>query len=476
MNPAFLTKRDQISFRRRAVRRAAAAVLVSLLGHGFSLAAAAEPQPAAAFVPPTTTVSSAAELLRPIVGREYPSLEKLYRLIHENPELSLNEEQTAARVADELRAAGFEVTPGVGGHGVVAVMKNGAGKTLLVRADMDALPVREETGAAYASKATRTDPQGRTVPVMHACGHDVHVTTLVGTARAMAALKGHWAGTLVLIGQPAEEVGKGAAAMLKDGLFTRFPRPDFCLASHVDAELESGKVGYASGFVNANVDSVDVVVRGAGGHGAQPHTTKDPVVVAAQTVLALQTIASREVHPREPVVVTVGSIHGGLKHNIIPDEVTLQLTVRTYKDETRRQVLAAIERIARGTAAAAGVPTDREPLVTVNDEYTPSLYNAPELVARVRSTFERALGAGNVVEREPTMGGEDFARYGREEPKVPIFLFRVGSVPPEKLRAARAGGPPLPSLHSSKYLPEAEPTIRTAVTAMTAAALDLLAK
>ena len=471
MNTASLTEPNRSCFPRNARRRPAAAVFALLLACGISRAPAADAERPAQPAPP-----AAAELLRPIVGREYPSLEKLYRSVHQNPELSLHEERTAARLADELRAAGFEVTTAVGGHGVVAVMKNGPGKTLLVRADMDALPVKEETGAAYASKVTRTDAQGRAVPVMHACGHDVHVTTLVGTARAMAALKDRWAGTLVLIGQPAEEVGQGAAAMLKDGLFTRFPRPDYCLASHVDAELESGKIGWVSGHAMANVDSVDVVVRGAGGHGAQPHTTKDPVVIAAQTVLALQTIASREVRPREPVVVTVGSIHGGLKHNIIPDEVTLQLTIRTFKDETRQQVLAAVERIAKGTAAAAGVPKDREPLVKLGDEYTPALYNTPELLARVRSAFERALGAGNVVEREPSMGGEDFARYGRTDPKVPIFLFRVGSVPPEKMKASKAGGPPLPSLHSSKYLPDREPTIRTAVTAMTAAALDLLAK
>jgi len=416
------------------------------------------------------------ELLRPILDRDAAFLERLYQAIHAKPELSLQEKETAHTLAENLKSAGFETTTGVGGNGVVAVLKNGPGKTLLVRADMDALPVREETGAAYASRVTTKDPQGRDVPVMHACGHDVHVTALVGVARAMQATKQRWSGTLVLIGQPAEEIGRGSAAMLADGLYTRFPRPDYCLALHVDSDLEAGKVGWVSGFSMANVDSIDVVVRGVGGHGAQPQATKDPVVIASQIVLGLQTIASREIHPREPVVVTVGAINGGTKHNIIPDQVTLQLTVRTYKDETRAKVLAAIERISKGIAAAAGIPKELEPIVTVKDEFTPSLYNSPELVERVRGVFQATLGAENVVEREPSMGGEDFARYGKSEPKIPIFMFRVGSVPPEKFKAAKASGTPLPSLHSSKYLPDAKPTITTGVTAMTAAAMDLLAK
>lgn len=420
--------------------------------------------------------SPGVEMLRPIVDRESPDLVKLYQEFHANPELSLQEKETASRLAGQLKAAGYDVTTGVGGHGVVAVMKNGVGKTLLIRADLDALPVLEETGAPYASKVVAKDPQGRSVPVMHACGHDIHITSLVGVARTMAAMKDRWAGTLVLIGQPAEEVGKGSAAMLADGLYTRFPRPDFALALHVDSELESGKVGWVSGFSMANVDSVDIVVRGVGGHGAQPQATKDPVVLAAQIVLALQTIRSREIHPRDPIVVTVGAINGGTKHNIIPDAVTLQLTVRTYSDETRAKVLAAVERISKGIAIAAGVPKELEPVVTVKDEFTPALYNSPELVQRVKGVFERTFGAEYVVEREPSMGGEDFARYGKLDPKTPICMFRVGTVPAAKIKAAKAGGAPLPSLHSSKYLPEAKPAIETGVTAMTAAALDLLGK
>lgn len=415
------------------------------------------------------------EQVRQNVEKQYPALEELYTTLHREPELSLSEEKTAARLAEQLKSAGYDVTTGVGGHGVVAVLRNGPGKTLLIRGDMDALPVREQTGAPYRSTARGRNPDGQMVPVMHACGHDVHVTCLAGTARAMAELKDRWKGTLVLIGQPAEEVGKGAAAMLKDGLFQKFPRPDWCLALHVDAELEAGKVGYVPGYALANVDSVDVIVRGLGGHGAMPHNARDPVVVAAQTILALQTIDSREIDPLQPVVVTVGSIHGGTKHNIIPDEVVMQLTVRTYTDVARHQTLKAIERIAKGTAMAAGIPEDRSPIVTVKDEFTPATYNTPDLVDRVVPVFQRAVGEGNVVKREPVMGGEDFGRYGREEPKVPIFMFRLGSVPPDKMaESKKPGARPLPSLHSPFYLPEPGATLRTGVTAMTSAAIDLL--
>lgn len=430
----------------------------------------------AAAVATAAEPAGASAEVRAIVDKSYPELEKLYTHIHTHPELSFQEEQTAKRLADELRALGYDVTEHVGVHGVVAVMKNGPGKTLMIRSDLDALPVKEETGAAYASTVTATDRAGRTVPVMHACGHDVHITCLVGTARAMAAMKDRWSGTLVLIGQPAEEVVRGASAMLKDGLFTRFPRPDACLALHVDSELEVGKVGYVSGFAMANSDTVDVTIRGVGGHGAAPHSAKDPIVIAAQTIMALQTIASREVKPTDPVVVTVGSIHGGTKHNIIPDEVTLQLTVRTYKEDVRQQVLKAIDRIVKGTALAAGVPKELEPIVTVGGDTTPATFNTPELVQRVARTLKGTLGEENVVEREPSMGAEDFGLFGRQAPKIPIFMYRLGSVKPEKVAGSKSGGLPLPSLHSSKYLPEREPTIRTGVVTMTAAALDLLSK
>jgi hippurate hydrolase len=411
-----------------------------------------------------------------IVESHHPDLERLYTDLHRNPELSLAEEKTAKRLADELRKSGYDVTERVGGHGVVAVLKNGAGAVLMIRTDLDALPVKEETGAAYASSVTATDPAGKTVNVMHACGHDVHITCIVGVARAMAELKDRWAGTLVLIGQPAEEVGKGAKAMLDDGLFKRFPRPDYVLGLHVDPELEAGKVGYVAGYAMANVDSLDVVIRGVGGHGAYPHKTKDPVVISAQVILALQTIASREIRPIDSVVVTVGSIHGGTKHNIIPDEVAMQLTVRTYEDDVRDKTLKAIERITIGTAKAAGVPDDRLPTVTRRDpEYTPAVYNNPELVARVTDVHRRLLGEQNVVQRNPEMGGEDFSRYGREEPRIPTFMFRLGSVAPERYaQSKREGGRPLPSLHSAQYLPERNATIKTGVLSMTGAALDLL--
>lgn len=411
--------------------------------------------------------------IQEFVEKEYESLEQLYKSFHGAPELSLMERETSKRFAKELREAGFTVTEGVGGYGVVGVLENGKGKAVMLRTDLDALPVKEETGAPYASTVETKDRTGATVNTMHACGHDVHMTCIIGAARALASMKDQWQGTLVVIGQPAEELGIGARTMLMDGLFTKFPRPDYCLALHVDAELETGKVGYVPGYSHANVDSVDITIRGVGGHGAQPQATKDPVVVAAQVVMALQTIASRERHPRDPVVVTVGSIRGGTKHNIIPDEVKLQLTVRTYTDETRKQTLAAIERITKGIALAAGIPKEIEPTVTVTSEGTPSVYNTPELVLRVADVCREIVGDDNVVERDPTMGGEDFGRYGRGEPKIPICMYRLGATNPKRVAAAKSGGAPLPSLHSSKYLPELD-AIRIGTATMTAAAIDLL--
>jgi amidohydrolase len=411
--------------------------------------------------------------IRSVAAREYPDLEKIYRHLHSNPELSMVEEKTAAKLAEEFRKAGYEVTEKVGRHGVVAVMKNGPGKTLMIRTDLDALPVREETGAEYASQVFVKNDEGQNIPVMHACGHDVHITTMIGVARAMAAMKNKWKGTLVLIGQPAEEVVRGAQLMLADGLFTRFPRPDYALALHVDGELELGKIGYTPGYALANVDSVDIVIHGVGGHGAAPHLTKDPIVISSQVVLALQTIASRETKPNDPVVVTVGSIHGGTKHNIIPDQVKLQITVRTYKDEVRKKTLASIERIAKGIAMAAGVPKELEPTVKLTGEGTTATYNDPELVQRVLPALRGAVGAANVVEREPIMGAEDFGLYGRQEPKIPIFMFRLGTVTAQQVEESKRSGTPLPSLHSSKYLPQRE-AIRVGVESMSAAAMDLL--
>jgi len=408
---------------------------------------------------------------------DYPALEKFYTDLHLHPELSLMEEKTSAKVAAELRAAGFAVTEKFGGYGVVGVLRNGAGPTLLVRTDLDALPVAEETGLPYASTQRVTNLVGAEVSVMQACGHDIHMTVFTGTARLLAALKDQWAGTLVFIGQPAEEIGTGARAMLTAGLYRKFPKPDYAIAVHDSATLAAGTVGTVEGYNMANVDSMDITVRGMGGHGAYPHTTKDPIVLAARIIGALQTVVSRETRATDPAVVTVGSIHGGTKHNIIPNEVKLQLTLRSYSDNVRLHTIAAIRRICRGEAVAAGLPDDLMPLVTVKEEeFTPATYNDPALTRRVRGALERWLGAGNVKTIDPEMGGEDFSEFGRTLDKVPICLFRVGAVDPARVDESQRTGVPLPSLHSSKFAPVPEPTIKTGITALTGAALDLLAK
>ncbi len=401
----------------------------------------------------------------------YPELDALYQDLHQNPELSLQEEKTAAKLAERMRKLGFEVTQKVGGHGVVAVLRNGKGPTVLLRTDMDALPVEEKTGLPYASKVTGKDDTGQSVPVMHACGHDVHMTVWSGTAALLARAKDRWRGTLVMVGQPAEERGLGAQKMLEDGLYKRFPKPDFALALHNSASAMAGTVEYVSGYALANVDSVDVTLYGKGGHGAYPHTTVDPIVLAARTILTLQTLVSREKSPIEPAVVTVGSIHGGTKHNIIPDEVKLQLTVRSYKPEVRKQLLAGIERVASAEATAAGAP--RKPDVSVS-EGTPATYNDPELTKRLTGALTRVLGAENVREAQPVMGGEDFSEYGLAG--VPAALFWLGTVEPKRHAAAKAAGETLPSLHSPLFAPDRERTIRTGVTTLTTFALEVLGK
>ena len=410
------------------------------------------------------------------IAAEYPSLFDLYKELHARPELSFYEAQTAARLAAELRQSGYQVTTNVGGHGLVAVLKNGAGPTVLLRTDLDGLPVKEMTGLPYASQHRVTDAEGNEVHTMHACGHDIHMTALAGTARVLQSLKDSWQGTLVLIGQPAEERGGGAKAMLADGLFTRFPKPDHCLALHVAADQPAGTVGYIEGYALANVDSVDITIRGIGGHGAFPHATRDPIVLAAQIILALQTIVSREVAPGEPAVVTVGSIHGGTKHNIIPEEVRLQLTLRSFTDEVREKNIAAVRRITRGLALAAGLPEDRIPVVKIGDEFTPATYNHPEFTRRLTTVFQTWLGPGNVLPRKPVMGGEDFSRYGRTEDKIPISIFWLGAVNPEVVRDSLKTGKSLPSLHSNAFAPAPEPTIKTGITTLTAAVLELLGK
>ena len=418
-----------------------------------------------------------------IADAELPSLLTIYKDIHSHPELSTKEQRSSAIVAKELRAAGCEVTENFGHYdnpdwkcyGVVGVMKNGDGPTVLVRTDMDALPVQEQTGASYASKVTMTNVEGKEMPVMHACGHDIHISALIGTARALGKLKNKWHGTIIFIGQPAEEMVGGARAMLHAGLYDRFGKPDYAVALHDNAEIEAGKIGITAGYYNANVDSVDVTVKGMGGHGAYPHKTKDPITLSAEIINAWQTIASRENNPLDPIVVTVGSIHGGTKHNIIPDEVKMQLTVRTYKPEVRQRVLSAIEQIAKGCATAAGLPPDKMPEVNVlHAEHVNAVYNNPELTKRVKATLKSAIGDENVVDKDPTMAGDDFSEFSLPDQSIPACMFNVGAVDPAKAAEAKKTGASLPSLHSSKFLPLPEPTLRTAVIGMTATVLDLM--
>jgi amidohydrolase len=416
---------------------------------------------------------------------ELPSLLSIYKDIHAHPELSCHEQNTAALIAKELRAVGCEVTENFGKYddpkpkcyGVVGIMKNGTGPNVLVRTDMDALPVEEDTGLPYASKVTTKDDNGREVHVMHACGHDAHMAAFIGTARALQRMKDQWAGTIIFVGQPAEETGGGARALLKGGLYNRFGKPDFALGFHDKADLQSGHIGVTPGYTYANVDSVDVTVRGIGGHGAYPHKTKDPIVLSAEIINGWQTIASRQNNPLDPIVVTVGSIHGGTKHNIISDEVKMQLTVRTYKSEVRDRVLKAIDDIAKGTAAAEGVPADRAPIVNVlKDQFTPATYNNPDLTKRLVELWKKAIGADNVDIVDPTMGGEDFSEYSLPDHSIPAVDFHIGAVDPEKIAQFKSEGRELPSLHSSKFAPVPEPTIRVGIIGMTSAVLELMKK
>ncbi len=403
------------------------------------------------------------------IDRQMPAMVETYRWLHGHPELSFQEEKTAAYVAERLRGDGFEVTTSVGGHGVVGLLKNGDGPTLMLRCDLDALPVTEQTQLEFASSVRVELPGGTRAGVMHACGHDLHMTNLLATSKYMAQHRDDWSGTLMAIAQPAEERGAGARAMLNDGLFERFPKPDFAVALHVAGDLRSGEVGVLAGYALANVDSVDIVVKGRGGHGSKPHTAIDPIVQAADLIMSLQTIVSREVKPIEPAVVTVGSIHGGTKHNIIGNECHLQITVRSYSDEVRRQVLAAIRRKADAVAKSHNAPA---PEIKFS-EGTPSLKNDAGLAARLKAVFEKTLGKENVTVGEPSMGGEDFSQYGRAG--VPILMYRLGSVSQRRLDRFKDLGVPPPSLHSSQYYPDVEPSLRSGVATMTAAALDLLA-
>jgi len=413
------------------------------------------------------SLSSASELVD-WIDQHLQEIVDLYKHFHANPELSFEEEKTAARLTREFSSSGMQVTTGVGGHGVVGILENGNGPSVMLRTDMDGLPVREKTGLVYASTVRVKNEKDVQVGVMHACGHDVHMANLVGVVRYLVANTNRWRGTLMVIGQPAEERGAGAAAMLGDGLFQRFRKPDYALALHVDAQLATGRVKYRAGYSLANVDSVDIHVRGRGGHGAYPHGTIDPIVQAAELVLTLQNIVSREVKPIEPAVVTVGSIHGGTKHNVIGDSCHLQLTVRSYTDDVRQQLLDAIKRRALGIAAAYNAP---EPEIQIS-EGTPSLWNDPELSRRMERVFRRLLGDDNVSEAEPSMGGEDFSRYGKAG--VPILMFRLGSVDQHRLAGYQRIGEPPPTLHSPNYYPDAEDALRTGVLVMIGAVLELM--
>jgi amidohydrolase len=403
------------------------------------------------------------------VDNVYPDAHSLYLDLHEHPELSAHETQTAAKLSSRLKNAGYDVTEHVGGTGVVAVLKNGSGPTIMLRTELDALPVEENTGLAYASKVHTKDDAGRDVPVMHACGHDVHMASLLGTAEIMSRSKSTWHGTLILIGQPAEETIGGADGMLRDGLFTRFPKPDAIVALHVGNELPAGTVSITPGIYNTNSDSVRITIHGKGGHGAAPHTTIDPIVIAARTILSLQTIASREVKPGELAIVTVGYIRAGTKNNIIPDQAEMGLTVRTYKQDVRKQVLAAISRIAKAEADAAGAP--REPSVE-HYEGTDAVYNDPALAEHLRAPLEAALGKEHVVTTGPITPSEDFSFF--VEQGVPGFYFSLGGADPQKFADAKANGTHLPSNHSPLFAPDVDPALHTGIAAEVAVLRDLL--
>jgi hippurate hydrolase len=417
-----------------------------------------------------------AQDLRAGVAKDMPGLMELYRDLHANPELSFEEHKTAAKLAKRMRDLGFEVTEGVGRTGVVSVMRNGDGPTVLLRADMDGLPVVEQTGLPFASKVVATPASGVTTGVMHACGHDTHMAGFIGAAQQLVDHKDQWQGTLVMVLQPAEELGLGALAMLEDGLYTRFPKPDYALAFHdAAAPAPAGTIGFTPGYALANVDSVDITVKGVGGHGAYPHTTVDPIVLASNMVMQFQTIVSRNSSPLDPAVITVGSFHSGAKHNIISDEAKLQLTVRSYSDESRKLLLDGIRRVARGAAMTAGLPEELMPVVTVEDPYTPSTFNDPDFTQARAAAFRDRFGEARVMEWPAVMGGEDFSQFRRAAPDdVESMIFWISGTPAPMLEALQENGTPLPSLHSPFWAPDAEAVIATGAEAMAGAAMDLM--
>jgi len=433
--------------------------------------------PLAAALAALAAPAVAAPDFAPAVAQDYRGhLEALFLDFHRNPELSYRETRTAAIIARELRAAGAEVTEGVGGTGVVGIMRNGEGPTVLVRADMDGLPVREQSGLPYASTARQTGIDNVEAPVMHACGHDVHITSLIGTARQLARLRDRWRGTIVLVAQPAEERIGGARAMIEDGLYTRFPKPEYALAFHVSADLPTGRVLVQPGLVASSADSVDILIHGVGTHGAYPHEGRDPIVMGAQIIMALQTLVSREISPLTPGVVTVGAFHAGLKHNIISDRAEMQLTVRSNDEAVRRTLLDGIRRIAANVGRMAGMAEDRLPEVRVSTESTAPTINDSAVAARVRAAMAAALPEGTMLDPMPQtgMGAEDFAYFVQPEHGVRGVYFSVGGTPQAAFDAARAGGPPVPSHHSPLFRISPEPSVRLGTEAMVVAVLDLM--
>jgi len=413
-----------------------------------------------------STTSPGEDIAR-YVEADMEYLFNFYKKRHQNPEISLKEKETAKDLATELKKAGFEVTENFGGYGIVGILKNGKGPTILYRTDMDALPMAEKTNLDYAS-STMIEYSGTKVGTMHSCGHDVHMTSLLGTARAMVETKKNWKGTLMLIGQPAEEIGAGARMMLDAGLYDKFGVPDYGVGLHSSPSIAAGQVGFGKGFTMANTESIDIKVFGYGAHGASPHMSIDPVVIASMIVMDLQTIVSRNLKPTESAVVTVGAIQGGVKHNIIPDEVILKLTVRTYTEEVRTMVHKRIREISKGVAIAAGLPEEKLPEVTIPEDFTPANYNNPELVDRLTASAGKAIGSDNVIYAEPQMVGEDFSRYGSTEHKVPTVLYWLGTVPDARMQSGD-----LPGLHSPFYYPDPQKSIETAVKVTSQGLMDL---
>lgn len=414
------------------------------------------------------------EIIRKEAGKSLEEFKQLYIRLHQDPELSGMEARTSETMSDYLKKSGFDVTKGIGGFGVVGVYRNGEGPVIMLRTDMDALPVKEHTGLPYASTKTMENEKGEISPAMHACGHDLHMTVWLGTLQALVNLRKEWKGTILAVAQPAEETGSGSLKMLKDGLFDKFPKPDMAFSYHVSPDIPAGQIGYKQGPIFAGVASVDLTIFGVGGHGAMPHKTIDPVVIAAETILGIQTIVSRQINPVEPAVITVGSIHGGTRYNIIPDEVKLQLTIRFFKDEVLQQIMESLKRMTKGIALSAGLPDNKIPEIKLGESTLSPVINHPELTQNAVKHMESIIGKENLILVEPTMTGEDFGRYGLTKEKVPIVLFWLGGVNKDKYTEFTAQGKLLPNLHSPEYCPDFVPAFTTGVCAMTRNIIDFM--